>query len=582
LGAAALYLLLAAAGSASALDPAVLTSTAPDAAPLATTPVPVTLIQAESTETIRSVTIERLNVFDPNVPGEGIWPFRMANKIHILSLEELVRREILLKPGDKYDRLRALESERNLRGFGFFRKAEIKPVPGPGGRTDLLVRTQDAWTTNVQFSAGTEGGDNFFTYGASEDNLLGRGKSVGFLHSQVGPRITNNFTYNDPRLLGSRFRLSPYYSRTNRGDTIGTEVIRPFFSLATPSALGWYWNRSVDESLIKREAEDYSKFILRNRTVSFGYGQKIPSQAALVQRLEGGWYAQRDQFHANSDTVPGTLPHDREMSGPVFGYSLVEPKYIKETFINRMQIVEDFNLGNELSLYGGYMGTATGSDRDRLLYNLSDQQGLFIMPGRFALGQVGVMGRAAGGRLKPENTLLYTNLNLFWKSTWLYPQTWVAHLEGNTGRNLDAENQLILGGNNGLRGYKNFSFTGGRSVLANIENRFFFPGEYFHLVRFGGVLFFDSGSVVPEGSGLSLKRFKSDVGLGLRFSSTRSQSGDVVRMDFAYALNGGPGGSRFVVSIRGRQAFQIFNSSSRTMRGSPRSRLFPRISTDAP
>jgi hypothetical protein len=545
-----------------------------------TTP-PVTLERKASTETIGGVVIERLNVFDPKVPGEGIWPFRLANKIHFTTREEVVRRELLQKPGEPYSRLRALESERNLRGLGFFRRADITPVPRADGTTELHVRTQDAWTTNVQFSFGTEGGDNFFTYGASEDNVLGRGKSIGFLHSQVGPRITNTVSYRDPRFLGSRFRLTPYYTSTNRGDTVGTEVIQPFFSLATPQAMGWYWNRSIDESILRRDGEDFSKFLLANRTVSAGWGHKIPSEAALVQRVEGGWYSQRDVFHAlGGETVAGTLPADRELSGPVFGYSLVEPRYIKETYVNRMERVEDFNLGNELSVYGGYMGTALGSDRDRLIYNVSDQQGLFILPGRFALCQVGVMGRAANG--KPDNTLLYTNLNLFWKSTWLYPQTWVAHFEANSGRSLDRENQLILGGNNGLRGYKNFSFTGGRSLLMNLENRFFFPGEFFHLVRFGGAAFFDSGTVVPEGSGFSFRRFKSDVGLGLRFASTRSQTGEVVRLDVAYALNAGPGGSRVVVSIKGRQAFQIFNSSSQTVRGSPRSRLFPRISTDTP
>ena len=540
--------------------------------------VPVTPKNAVSSQTVRGIVIERLNVFDSTVKGEDWWGFRIANKIHIATKEEVVRRELLLGPGDQYDQLKALESERNLRSLGFFRRAEIKPVPRADGGSDLVVRTQDSWTTNVQFGAGTEGGDAYLNYGFSEDNLLGYGKSVNFLHTQVGPKVTNTFSYFDPRFLGSRFRFTPYVARTNHGDTVGTELVQPFYSLDTLDAKGAFWNRSIDEQILYRDGDSYSKYLLADRTVQAGYGVRLPADNQIVQRLELGWFSQRDLFVREDATIAGTLPANREMSGPTAGFSWVQPQYIKETYINKMERVEDFNLGNELSVYSAYSGQALGGDRDRTLVNVLDQQGLFILPGRFALAQAGVAGRLADS--KWENALFFTNLNLFWKTTWLYPQTWVAHFEANTGRKLDLENQVILGGNNGLRGYKNYSFTGGRSLLLNVENRFFFPGEYFHLVRFGGAVFFDSGCVVPEGAGFSFARTRSDAGLGLRFASTRSESGSVIRMDAAYALNSGPGGSRLVISIRGQQAFQIFNSSTKTVRTAPRTRLFPRSSTD--
>ena len=140
-------------------------------------------------------------------------------------------------------------------------------------------------------------------------------------------------------------------------------------------------------------------------------------------------------------------------------------------------------------------------------------------------------------------------------------------------RRMDRENQVALGGDTGLRGYKNNAFTGAQAVLFNVENRFFFPGEHLHLVRLGGALFFDTGAVAQEGAGLSLRSFKSDVGAGLRLASTRSRSGGVLRVDLAYALDQGPGPSRWVVSVRGGQAFSIFNSATRRLRRPPVSRL---------
>ncbi len=548
-------------------------STEPFAATTSSGPVLATTADPYAGRLIKSVRIDRANVFDPTVPGEDWWPFRMADKIHVKTREHVVERELLLGTGDKWEPLKGLESERNLRQLGFFRKAEIKPISRPDGGVDLDVRTQDSWTTNIQFSAGTEGGDNYLNYGFAEDNLLGYGKSVMYLHSErtgLVSRRSNEVRYDDTRLWGSRWRLTPDYARSNFGDSINVAAFRPFFSLDTPHAGGAQWNRTIDEDVLYANGDVYSRFIERSQLVQGGWGWRLPQDRLFVQRVEAGWYEEKDEFTPTSDTV-GPLPADRSMSGPVAGYSWIQPQYIKETYIDKMERVEDFNMGNELKAYGGFLPADLGGDRDRWVFNVMDQQGLFVLPGRFVLSQVGVTGREAGGHW--ENAILYANLNLFWKVGVGLPQTWVAHLETNRGRNLDGENQVILGGSNGLRGYHNYAFVGGKSVLLNVEDRVFFPGEYFHLARFGAAAFFDSGAVQPENVGVRWSDFKSDVGVGLRIGSTRSESGGVLRADLAYALNQGPTGGRWVVSIRGGQAFSIFNSSTKGFRTSPTSQL---------
>lgn len=549
-------------------------STEPFALSTSSGPVAATTVDPFLGRRIEDIRIERDNVFDLTVPGENWWPFRMADKIHVKTREHVIQRELLLDIGDPWDPLVALETERNLRALGILRTAEITPEPLPDGNIAMDVRTQDSWTTNIDLGAGTAGGQNHFDYGISEDNVGGYGKSVSFLHSQIGPRIANTITYDDERFLGSRWRLTPNYSKTNFGDSIGVSAFKPFFALDTPKAYGALWNTTVDEDFLYQTGGNYSDFLERSDKVQAGYGWLLPSSDLFTHRLEAGWYQEQDEFTPTSDTLPNTLPANRSMSGPVVGYSWVQPRYIKETYINIMERVEDFDMGNELNAYGGYLPAALGGDRDRSIFNVMDQQGLFILPGRFALSQVGMEGRTAGGDW--ENTLFYANVNLFWKAGVLLPQTWVAHLEATRGRNLDAENQVILGGTNGLRGYRADAFVGGKSALLNVEDRIFFPGEYFHLVRFGAAAFFDSGAVEPENVGMTYGDFKSDVGAGLRLGSTRSESGGILRVDLAYALNPGPGvspGDRWVVSVQGGQAFSIFNSSIQTVKESPTTQL---------
>lgn len=507
-------------------------------------------------EPIRGIRIDNLDVFDPRVPGEDIWPFRAANAIHLVTKPSVIERELLFAPGAPWDPIKALESERNLRAYGSFRYVEISSGP------DVVVRTQDAWSLNARFSVGTEGGEDTLIYGVEERNLLGYNKQLSALRFRKGTRRRTDMRYTDPRLFQSRFRLASLYAETNKGDSIGADVTRPFFSLDTPYAVGSGWTRFIEEKVVYRDALEHSKHIENERTAQFALGGRLNQDRMFVQRVEAGWYHARNRYFATDDTRPGLLPVYRELNGPTAGYSWVRPRYVKETYVDSMERVEDYNMGNELRLLAGYMGESFGSDRDRWIFNASDQQGYHLSPGRFALGQVGVTGRSAGGQW--DNAILYANLNLFWRTGWPLGSIWVAHFEGNKGRSLDTGNQITLGGDTGLRGYRNNSFNGSQSALMNIENRFFAPGEYFHLFRFGGAVFFDAGVVDKP---------KADVGVGLRFVPTRGRTGTAFRVDLAYALHGGPGGRRLVLGVRGGQAFELFNSATKRTASTPSSRL---------
>lgn len=525
---------------------------------------------------VSEIRIERVNVFDPTVPGEDWWPFRFANKIHYPTRESVIRRELLFAPGEVWDPLLVIQSERNLRANGSFRRVDIIPVKRPGGEVDAVVRTQDSWTTNPRFAAGTEGGESFFGLGLEEGNILGYGKSLAFDYGRTGNKTESSYSYGDPRFMGTRMALNGTYSRGNVGDSGAASLTSPFYSLDSPRASAVSWRRSVAENTMYRDAEEHTEFRVKRRVVEGSLGRRLDADRIFVQRVEGGWYSDRAQYEPMAGvapgTLPGTLPDNRELSGPTIGYSWVQPDYIKESYIDRMERVEDFNLGNELSARAGWMSSKTGSDRDRVIFTASNQQGVGFAPGRFAIGRVALSGRTVAGRW--ENSLANADLNFFWKTNWRGDHTLVGHLEGAFGKFLDRDSAITLGGSTGLRGYKNNSFVGGQAVLVNFEDRFFFPGEFFHLVRLGAAVFVDSGVVGREGVDLTLRDIKSDIGLGLRAASTRSRSGGVGRIDVAYALNRGPGGgSRWVISIKGGQAFNLFNSAARGVDPSPPSRL---------
>ena len=107
--------------------------------------------------------------------------------------------------------------------------------------------------------------------------------------------------------------------------------------------------------------------------------------------------------------------------------------------------------------------------------------------------------------------------------------------------NLDLENQVLLGGDNGLRGYPLRYQAGRAGSLLPIEERFFTDFYPWRLFRVGYAAFLDVGRV----SGTDPRATPSlgtlyDVGMGLRLSSPRASGKSVVHIDLAFPLNGDP------------------------------------------
>ncbi|MBI3296842.1 MAG: hypothetical protein HYZ75_01665 [Elusimicrobia bacterium] len=516
---------------------------------------------------VASVDVVTLNVFDPALPADDTWPFRIANRIHRVTRQKVVLREMLLKVGDPFDPLKALESERNLRSLGFIRHAAVIPTPRPDGSVDLSVRTQDSWTLTPRLSVGTEGGTSSFVFGVSEGNLLGSGKQVSAFHARQGSHKRNEFRYGDPRFLGGNARFLAHLAATDRGNEVGARLQKPFYGYATPWAAEGSFARVVQDETLYASGATASEFLHDFRATRLLAAQRLAKREEVVHRAGLGWRYEHSAFSAQPGTAAGTLPNGRTLTGPLAAYALIEPRYHKATDIDRMKVIEDFNLGWELGVESAALPKSLGSDRDRWALGATLQKGLGLGEGRFGLAQAVTSSRLGGGRV--ENGILTGSMNLFWQTLLRFRQTFVAHAEYTASKELDGERQLDLGGDTGLRGYKNHSFQGARVMTANLEDRLFFDKNVLGLVYFGAVAFIETGAAIPDGKEFTKAAWKTDLGLGLRLSSSRSASGGVLRVDGAYALNQGPGGSRFVVTVKGGQAFALGGSANRPLNRRP-------------
>src|SRR6185436_443689 len=159
-----------------------------------------------------------------------------------------------------------------------------------------------------------------------------------------------------------------------------------------------------------------------------------------------------------------------------------------------------------------------------------------------------------GGKL--FNSIYFANFNYYHHLLEAFPMTGVIHAESAYLQRPDSDNVLSLGGDTGLRAFKVNSFTGNKTMLFNVEDRFYYPKEVLHLAYVGGAVFVDAGQVQPEGLGFRAKDFHVNVGAGMRFGLSRSADGTVFRVDLAYAIGPVQQANRWILSISSAQGFK--------------------------
>ncbi len=173
--------------------------------------------------------IERVEIVREEIISRSDpWP-GLLNVFHAKTRDHVVRQELLVRPGMRWDSERVEESARNLRQL--FILAVARAVPCAGSRPDrvvLLVVTKDLWSIRVDSDFSMVGSTlQLFETNPSEHNFLGRNKLLGlhlrlqqlsFASGQLRDVMAIGQRYHDARILGSRLALYQYARVLLSGD----------------------------------------------------------------------------------------------------------------------------------------------------------------------------------------------------------------------------------------------------------------------------------------------------------------------------------------------------------------------------
>jgi len=516
--------------------------------------VPVDRELEAASAVIGRVDIAVGNVFDTADPQENSALPRVANRLHIRTRPHTVESLLLFKSGDRYSGRALEESERILRSTRYLYDARVRPIAWHDGKVDIEVRTRDVWTLNPGLSFGRRGGKNTSGFELEELNLLGLGSQLSIGFKSGIDRDSTTLLYRDRQVFSSWWDLKAEASDNSDGRAHELSLERPFYALDT------HWAAGISGRDDTRVDSQYDLGHIVNRfrtheklaTVYGGWSAGL-NENRSVQRWTAGFTLDDNQFDPARDSLQSSfIPPDRKLRFPWIGYEWLQDRFFKVRNRDQIEKTEDFYLGWRFNARAGFASSVFGSDRDALILNANIGKGFEPRERHTFLWSTSVASRVEHGDF--VNGLASTSGRYYFRQS--PRRLFFTALQVDASSKLDPDQQLLLGGDNGLRGYP-LRFQGGEGHwLFTAEQRGFSNWYPFRLFNVGGAVFFDAGRTWGENPlGTPSQGILKDVGVGLRLGNSRSALGNILHIDFAFPLDGGSGINKLQFLIETKRTF---------------------------
>lgn len=462
-------------------------------------------------------------------------PYRIANDLHISTQDSTVMQQLLFHSGDAYSRRVLDETERFLRGQRYLNDATIEPIRYHDDNTvDVLVRVHDVWTLSPGLSFGRKGGSNSTRVKFADTNFLGLGKELSLERSSDVDRSAWELAYVDPNVLGSWWKLSTSHSSLSDGNQSALALERPFYSLDTRWSAGFAAADSTNDLPRYSLGRVVERLQMQHRQFEVGGGFSNGLHEGWTKRYLGGVRYDARTFQAREDDPSAAIPAERVVVYPWLGFEALQDEYVSTRNLDQIGRTEDLYLGLSARLELGFAASAWGSTHDAAIVSGAVQAGADLGNEQYLIHTLGFDSRIEGAAL--------ANAQLAWSSRYYLRQSvhrvFFAGLNGSLTSHRDPEEQLLLGGDNGLRGYPLRYQAGGASALVTLEQRFYTDWQPLKLVNVGAAVFFDAGRTWGRDDfAAPTAGWLKDVGLGLRLGSARSGLGNVLHIDLAFPLD---------------------------------------------
>lgn len=510
--------------------------------------------QAQQGHLIRRVNIDIQPIFDTSAEGQDIWIYELANKLKFSTKKNVIERDLIFAEGDALDPNKLKESARILRSRRYLNATTIDSSDNGDGTSDVNVTTRDVWTTLPYLKYARGGGSSDWSFGLHDSNILGTGKRIDLIHQKEAERTGDVLRYHDPNTGWHQTSLFVRYENNSDGTVNHINFTRPYFELSTPNAGGVDIQNFEQDNTVYDLGETSGRYRQISENYELFWGTKLDVRGNFIHRFNAGITSHNNTFYETPGYEFGAIPQDWDANVVWGEYQLVQDRYIEAVHVRQMGEIEDINLGLQARARIGYTNSSDAALNHAMYTELElekahafNDRNVFFTNAYFRgyESDRGTQGGFVGGAMR-------YHWNNFSKG-----QLYVS-LAGDKQIRGFAEEQMLLGGKSGLRGYPAYYQMGEQRYLVNIEQRYFGETEWFSLFHLGAAVFYDQGrawgnSLMPQSETGTLR----NVGIGLRISPTRAMKSDVGRsyvmhIDLATPLDGHPGidSMQWLVNVR--------------------------------
>ncbi len=141
--------------------------------------------------------------------GPRVFVERVEVKGNVVTLDKVIRREILLAEGDAFNTAKIRRSKERLENLGFFKQDKVKVENTPSqtspDRTIITAEVEEQSTGELQFGVGFSSASGaLFDVGITQRNLLGKGQELKLNFSLAQQETQVNLSFTEPYFMDRR------------------------------------------------------------------------------------------------------------------------------------------------------------------------------------------------------------------------------------------------------------------------------------------------------------------------------------------------------------------------------------------
>lgn len=531
---------------------------------------------------IDHVFIDNHSIFDTSDPGldpRFHWAYNLANRLHVRTRPDVIRRELLFDVGDCFDPVLIEESARLLRSYPFIARVDIYGIQQPDGDYHVVVDTEDEWSTQLEARVDLSGGFKLEGVQVAERNLLGTGRALGAFYRSFDATREYGLSYRAPQLLGSRWVLDAAAGRTRAGTLLRQEAIYPFVGeIGRWSLRELIHHRDQLFDYVVPATDEFADRRLlvptRQRGLHVVGLRRFGQPGNLTVVGAGLIFLELDYPDENGRGITvveggdyeGRQPAPPELRAPAEG-RLEELRALRAVVLaGKRNIVwherqgldsfrgrEDVRVGAEVEFAVGR--SLAGHRRDNDLFATLDLYAAAGPPATFFAGRLRTDIRRDydAGPDTHEMKDIFSEAEVlgYFRPAALPNHTVVLRVAGAGGWHVRTPYQITLGGERSLRGWPAEALPGGRRVVLTAEDRWYAGWPFPDVADVGTSLFLDLGRIWPGEAAYGVDSgWRASVGAGIR-ANLPAGGTNTFRIDAAFPVgaDGGLGRMQLLIGV---------------------------------